>query len=290
MPYDARPDLRDLCLVHGLSPSILGHLPKTNPRAAAPQPQGVATPQTQGAAAPQTQDDELDPEPHQTLGQVEGDRLIEWATFQIAQGSPVSYAMIREFANRTLDAQGAPRDTFGDAWIHRLLQGGQTAAMQRLSALTPPSGPADDETRPRQPMTKARYRAYVRDLNNPWHSQLTKRLLIKLIEQGFYEMDLESDRQARRIVALEAEVKARTEAKAREDASRTKPKKSASRTQIKKVVAKASKKDTTRARTKEELARIKNGAVLPEPGSLFVNIQQIRRAMVEAGRIPPEEE
>ncbi len=279
---DVRPDLRDICLVFGLSPSILRHFPKTNTCASAPQPQGAAAPQVEG--------DELDSEPHRTLGQVEGDRLIEWVSVQVAMGTPISHAMVREFANRILDRQGAPRDTFGDAWIHRLLQGGQPPAPLQPSALNPPSGPTDDETGdetddtpPRQMITKALYRAYVRDLSNPQHSLLTKRLLIKLIEKGFHEMDLYGERLARKTVALKAELlAARAEAKAKEGARSTRAKKGASRTETKKGVA--------RARTKKDAARIRKGAVLPEPGRLFVTYKQIRRAMVEAGRIPPEEE
>ena len=266
MPYDAAPDLRDLCLSLGLSPSIIRHSLKTNTYTR--------------AAAPQTQRDELDFETHRILGQVEGDRLTQWISVQLAMGSsisPINHAMVKEFANRILDAQGAPRDTFGDAWIHRLLQGGQPPASLQPSTLAPPSGPIDDEPPPRQPMTKALLRAYIRDLTNPRHSLLIKRLLIKLIEKGFHETDLYSDWQVRKLMAA-----ARTKAKAKEGAASTKSKKGTSRTKTKEGVA--------RARSKKDAARIRKGAVLPEPGCLFVTMKQIRRAMVEAGRIPAEEE
>ena len=75
---------------------------------------------------------------------------------------------------------------------------------------------------------------------------------------------------------------ARTKAKAKEGAASTKTKKDVSRTKSKEGVA--------RARSKKDAARIRKGAVLPEPGCLFVTMKQIRRAMVEAGRIPAEEE
>ena len=263
MPYDAAPDLRDLCLSLGLSPSIIRHSLKTN----------TCT----RAAAPQTQGDELDSElePRRTLGQVDGDSLTQWVSVQVALGSPISHAMVREFANRILDRQGAPRDTFGDAWIHRLLQGGQPPASLQPSTLAPPSGPIDNEPPPRQPMTKALLRAYIRDLTRSRHSLLTKRLLIKLIEKGFHETDLYSDWQVRKLMAA-----ART--KAKEGAASTKTKKDVSRTKSKEGVA--------RVRSKKDAARIRKGAVLPEPGCLFVTMKQIRRAMVEAGRIPAEEE
>ena len=74
-------------------------------------------------------------------------------------------------------------------------------------------------------------------------------------------------------------------------AARTKAKEGAASTKTKKDVSRTkSKEGVARARSKKDAARIRKGAVLPEPGCPFVTMKQIRRAMVEAGRIPAEEE